>query len=73
MDLSHDDCLALINNPSARIVLETLGYDYSPSGHSSFRKDRPNIMPALVQAIVTELERHPCFHRSLANRSPQSA
>ena len=61
MDLSHENCLAILANPSTQTILEKLGYEYSDRGHAEYRKARPNIVPPLVLAIVKELERHPAF------------
>jgi hypothetical protein len=58
---SHESCLELLRNPSTQNILEKLGYDYSESGLFEFRKARPNIVPILVQTIVTELANHPIF------------
>jgi hypothetical protein len=69
MELSHQDCLEVIANPSTQTIVEKLGYEYSPLGLASCRKSRPNIMPALVRAVVTELEREPIFPQ--ARRGPR--
>jgi hypothetical protein len=49
--LGHDDCLEVLDNPSTQNILEKLGYEYSDRGLSEYRKENPNIVPALVQAV----------------------
>jgi hypothetical protein len=59
--LSQSDSLNLLANSSTQNILEKLGYEYSNRGLSEYQKSRPNIVPTLVQAIVTELGLHPQF------------
>jgi hypothetical protein len=60
-DLSHDECLALLAKPTTQTILEKLGFDFSDSGLSEYRKTHPNIAPSLIRAIVKELEIHSIF------------
>lgn len=71
MDLSHDDCLKVLANPSTQTILESLGYEYSASGLSEYRKTRPNIFPHLVRAVMKELEQHPIFPPEYRDHLPQ--
>lgn len=72
MDLSHEDCLELLANPSTQMILEKLGYEYSAQGLAKYRKTRPNFVPALVQAIATELQTHPIFPLKFRGRLPET-
>src|ERR1700691_4916110 len=69
--LGHNDCLEVLHNPLTQNILEKLGYEYSDRGLSEYRKEDPNIVPALVQAVVTELERHPVFPPRYRDVLPQ--
>jgi hypothetical protein len=69
-DLSHDAAMELLANPSTQNILEKLGYEYSDRGLAEYRKTRPNIVPALVQAIVRELRSHPVFPTRFEIRLP---
>jgi hypothetical protein len=69
--LGHDDCLAILRDPSTRNILEKLGYEYSVRGQDEYRKERPNIVPALVDAIVAELQRCPVFPTKFLNALPE--
>jgi len=69
--LGHGDCLAILDNPSTQNILEKLGYEYSDRGLSAYRADRPNIVPALVAAIVRELNQHPVFPPQYREALPQ--
>jgi hypothetical protein len=68
---THEACLRLLANPSTQNILEAFGYDYSDSGLAEFRKVRPNIVPILIQAIITELEHDPVFPPSARKCLPQ--
>jgi hypothetical protein len=69
--LGHEDCLAILDNPSTQNILERLGYEYSDCGLSAYRADRPNIVPALVGAIARELGQHPVFPPKYRDALPQ--
>jgi hypothetical protein len=70
-DLSHAQCLDLLCNPSTQNVLEKLGFEYSERGHGEYRKHRPNIVPPLVRAVVTELESTGGFPEPGIDRPPE--
>ncbi len=70
MNLPHEVCLELLAKPSTQNFLEKLGYEYSTGGLTLYRRDRPNIMPAIVKAVVAELERHPVFPSEYRNSVP---
>jgi hypothetical protein len=71
VELSHEDCLTLLADRSTQNFLEKLGYEYSPAGLSLYRRNRPDIMPALVKAVVAELERDPIFPPEYRGSIPQ--
>jgi hypothetical protein len=71
VDLSHAECLDLLANPSTQNIVEKLGFEYSERGQEEYRAHRPNIVPALVRAIVTELESKDLFPEAGIDRVPQ--
>ncbi|MGA2230363.1 MAG: hypothetical protein ABSH22_05640 [Tepidisphaeraceae bacterium] len=68
---SHVQCMELLANPSTQRILEAMGYEYSERGLADYRRSRPNIVPALVRAIVAELERHPVFPSRYTDQTPE--